>query len=139
MISFVVPGTPVGKGRPKFARRGNFTVAYTPEKTASYENLVKIAAHEAMSGNKMIEGAAAARIFLFVTPPASWSMKKKACALNDEIFPTAKPDLDNCVKIIFDAMNQIVFNDDKQVVSLQVQKRFSETASVHVHVWEMKE
>ena len=48
-VTFTVPGTPVGKGRPKFARRGNFTVAYTPEKTASYENLVKIAAGQAMN------------------------------------------------------------------------------------------
>lgn len=39
-MNFVVPGEPVGKGRPKFARRGNFVTAYTPEKTASYENLV---------------------------------------------------------------------------------------------------
>lgn len=39
-VQFVVPGQPVGKGRPKAARRGKQIVMYTPEKTASYESLV---------------------------------------------------------------------------------------------------
>jgi len=49
-IAFVIPGTPVGKGRPKFARRGNFVSTYTPEKTASYENLVRVKAEEPWPG-----------------------------------------------------------------------------------------
>jgi hypothetical protein len=46
MIAFTIPGQPVAKGRPKFARRGAHVVAYTPAKTASYENLVKLAADD---------------------------------------------------------------------------------------------
>ena len=56
-IQFVVPGQPVAKGRAKAARRGNFITMYTPEKTASYENLVKVKAEEAMRGQRMIEDA----------------------------------------------------------------------------------
>ena len=42
-VVFTVPGEPQGKGRPRFARPkgSNFTMAYTPEKTVSYENRVK--------------------------------------------------------------------------------------------------
>jgi Holliday junction resolvase RusA-like endonuclease len=47
-ISFTIPGEPVAKGRAKFARRGNFVTTYTPDKTARYENLVKLAAQQAM-------------------------------------------------------------------------------------------
>ena len=39
---FTVPGEPIGKGRPRFSKQGNFVRTYTPEKTASYENLVKL-------------------------------------------------------------------------------------------------
>lgn len=39
--TFTIPGTPVGKGRPKFSRAGAGVRTYTPEKTASYETLVK--------------------------------------------------------------------------------------------------
>jgi Holliday junction resolvase RusA-like endonuclease len=133
-ISFTIPGTPVGKGRPKFARRGNFVTAYTPEKTASYENLVKLAAAEAMQGRAVIDGAVSVWIGLYVTPPASWSQKKQRSALNGGILPTSKPDLDNCIKGIFDACNEIVWKDDKQAVELSVMKRYSESARAVVQV-----
>ncbi len=133
-IAFVIPGIPVGKGRPKFARRGNFVTTYTPEKTASYENLVKVKAEEAMQGRQVIEGAVSVVIWLFVTPPASWSQKKQRAALDGVVFPTSKPDADNCIKGIFDAMNEIVFRDDKQVVDLVVSKRYAATAMAKVRV-----
>jgi Holliday junction resolvase RusA-like endonuclease len=136
-IYFTVPGTPVGKGRPKFARRGNFVTAYTPEKTASYENLVKMYAAEAMKGTELITGPVEVRMFLFVTPPASWSNKKRINALNGGIFPTSKPDIDNTCKILADSCNEIVWRDDKQIVDLSVRKRYSETARATVQVIEL--
>lgn len=138
-IVFDVPGTPVGKGRPKFARRGNFVATYTPEKTASYENLVKVKAAEAMKGAKPFDKALTAHIFLTITPPASWSKKKQAQALNGEIYPTTKPDLDNVIKGIFDAMNEIVYLDDKQIVSLLCMKRYGQTAHAQVQISEFVE
>lgn len=136
-IAFVIPGTPVGKGRPKFARRGAFTVAYTPEKTASYENLVKVKAEEAMQGRQVIDGAVSVVIALYVTPPASWSLKKQRAALTGEIFPTSKPDADNVLKGIMDACNEIVFKDDKQVVDVAIRKRYDLTARATVQVREL--
>lgn len=133
-IAFVIPGTPVGKGRPKFARRGNFVTTYTPEKTASYENLVKVKAHEAMNGRPAIEGAVSVVVALYVTPPASWSQKKQRAALAGEIFPTSKPDVDNVIKGIFDACNEIVWRDDKQACDVRVIKRYDHTARAAVEV-----
>lgn len=134
-VAFVIPGTPVGKGRPKFARRGNFVSTYTPEKTASYENLVKVKAEEAMHGRPVIAGAVCVGIHLFVTPPASWSQKKQREAVSGRgIFPTSKPDVDNVIKGIFDAMNEIVWKDDKQVVDVVVSKRYCTTARAVVEV-----
>lgn len=133
-VAFVIPGTPVGKGRPKFARRGNFVTAYTPEKTASYENLVKVKAEQAMGGRPVIEGAVEVSIRLFVTPPASWSQKKQRAALAGEVFPTSKPDIDNVVKGIFDACNEIVWKDDKQAVDVRVVKRYGQVARAAVEI-----
>ncbi|MCL2076331.1 MAG: RusA family crossover junction endodeoxyribonuclease [Betaproteobacteria bacterium] len=31
-LSFTVPGNPCGKGRPRFARKGNHMTAYTDDK-----------------------------------------------------------------------------------------------------------
>ena len=133
-IAFVVPGTPVGKGRPRFARQGSFVRTFTPEKTATYENLVKVKAEQAMDGRPMIEGPVEVSIRLIVPPPASWSQKKQREALDGRIFPTSKPDIDNVVKGIFDAMNNIVFLDDKQVVELTVRKLYAERAEAEVEV-----
>lgn len=133
-IAFVIPGTPVGKGRPKFARRGNFVTTYTPEKTASYENLVKVKAQEAMIGRPVIEGAVSVVVALYVTPPASWSQKKQRAALAGEIYPTSKPDVDNVIKGIFDACNEIVWRDDKQACDVRVIKRYDHTARAAVEV-----
>ena len=134
VISFEVPGTPVGKGRPKFARRGAYVTAYTPEKTASYENLVKLAAAEAMAGRPPIAGPVAMVLLIEVTPPGSWSQKKQRAALAGEIFPTSKPDVDNVVKGIFDACNEIVWKDDKQAVDVRVVKRYGQVAGASVEV-----
>jgi Holliday junction resolvase RusA-like endonuclease len=135
-IFFVIPGTPVGKGRPKFARRGAFVQAYTPEKTASYENLVKLAAADAMKGAAPVEAHVTVQMEIFITPPSSWSARKRADALSGKIQPTTKPDIDNVVKGVFDAMNDIVWKDDKQVTDLCVRKRYADVARTEVKVFE---
>lgn len=133
-VTFTVPGAPVGKGRPRFARRGNFVRTFTPEKTASYENLVRVKAEEAMRGRQAFDGAVHVRIDIYVMPPASWSQKKQRAALAGEVHPTSKPDIDNVIKGIFDAMNEIVWCDDKQACSVMVVKRYDQTARAVVRV-----
>jgi Holliday junction resolvase RusA-like endonuclease len=134
ICEFTVPGKAVGKGRPKAARRGAFITMYTPEATATYENLVKVKAQEAMAGKELTDEAVACRIEIVVIPPASWSMKRQTLALHGEEHPTTKPDIDNVVKGIFDAMNNIVWKDDKQVCQLSVSKHYGITPQVKVIV-----
>lgn len=136
-ISFEIPGLPVGKGRPRFARRGNFVSTYTDSKTASYENLVKIKAQEVMAGRVAIAGPVQVSVGIWVTPPASWSQKKQRMALDNKILPTSKPDIDNVIKGIFDAMNDIVWRDDKQVVNVSAYKLYSCIAQTTVSVKEI--
>lgn len=133
-IQFRIPGVAVGKGRPRFARRGAHTVAYTPEKTASYESLVKMAAGIAMQGLQPIEFACKCEIQVTLLPPPSWSAKKQSAALAGDVFPTVKPDADNISKLVLDACNGIVWLDDKQVVDLAVSKRYGITQGVLVTV-----
>jgi len=139
MIQFAIPGPPVGKGRPRFSRRGAFVSVHTPEKTASYESLVKMAAGEAMDGRPPLTEACECDIRVTMLPPASWSIKKQTSALNGEIFPTVKPDADNAAKLVCDACNGIVYMDDKQVVDLLVRKRYGVLQRVVVTVTLMSE
>ena len=137
ITAFQVIGAPVGKGRPKFARRGNFVQAYTPTKTKDYEALVQDAAKSAMGEKSPCSQAVQMNVEIYVTPPVSWSKKKRTAALEGVVRPTTKPDIDNVIKGIFDAINDIVFLDDKQVVSLLVSKSYAEQARVVVRAYEI--
>ncbi|KQQ94980.1 RusA family crossover junction endodeoxyribonuclease [Massilia sp. Leaf139] len=137
MIAFTIPGQPVAKGRPKFARRGAHVVAYTPAKTASYENLVKLAATTAMSGKLPSTKPVALSLVLNLQVPASWSNKRRAAAIAGTICATKKPDADNVLKGIKDGCNGIVWGDDAQVVRMTIEKRYSETPSAIVEVVEV--
>lgn len=129
-IAFTVPGVPVGKGRP---RMGGGRM-YTPTKTVNYEGLVAHAASQAMAGRPLIEGACAVTLEITLPVPASWSKKKQAEALAGRIFPTVKPDKDNVIKAVYDALNGVVWRDDVQVVDGAQRKRYGPVPGVRVVV-----
>jgi Holliday junction resolvase RusA-like endonuclease len=134
MITIIIPGAPHGKGRPRFRRTKHFVQTYTDDKTASYENLVKLAAAQAMGERLPLDGAVAIELYLFVTPPASWSNKKQLAAMSGEIRPISKPDVDNVLKGIADACNGVVWLDDKQIVECLVRKSYGAKAEAVMKV-----
>ena len=138
IITFSIPGPVRGKGRPRFVRQGNFARAYTPAETVSYENLVKIAAADAMAGMPPSTAAHEIVVCVYTVPPKSWSKKKRLAALEATIKPTSKPDNDNILKIICDACNGIVWRDDAQVSDCIIRKRYGEVPFVHVTIREME-
>ncbi|WP_434627601.1 RusA family crossover junction endodeoxyribonuclease [Chromobacterium sp. CV08] len=138
-IRFTVPGAPVGKGRPKVSTRGGkFARMYTPEKTASYENLIALAAQAAMAGREPLTGPADVTIHMLLPIPTSWSKRKQAAALAGQVYPTKKPDGDNVLKAIFDGMNGVVWVDDVQACDFAVRKRYGATPGVMVVVQEIQ-
>lgn len=134
MISFTIPGNPVGKGRPRIGRVGGHARMFTPDKTVSYESLVKYAGFEAMQGRALLLDAVAVVLDICVPIPASWSKRKQAMAVAGGVFPTTKPDIDNVEKAVFDGLNGIAWKDDVQVVSVQKTKRYSVTPCVKVSI-----
>jgi Holliday junction resolvase RusA-like endonuclease len=137
-VSFVVPGKPVGKGRPRAGRSfAGHVRLYTPEKTVSYESTVRLFGAQAMAGRSPIEGPVSLEMLIEYDVPASWSKKKRDAALAGDIRPTAKPDCDNVVKAIGDALNGVVWKDDVQVVELRAEKRYAAAPGVYVCVKEM--
>lgn len=141
-IEFFVPGAPVGKGRPRAARRGAGVVMFTPEKTADYEALVAATAAAALAGgmrigtSQLLDGPLAAMLEMQFPVPSSWSKAKRARALAGVEWHTSKPDADNVAKAILDACNGVVFRDDAQVVMLAATKAFSDEPGVRVVIRE---
>jgi Holliday junction resolvase RusA-like endonuclease len=136
IVNFRVEGTPVGKGRPKFARRGNFVSTYTPTKTRDYEDLIKDAARKAMGSNELLETPVTVAIYITVPIPQSYSKKRTEACLSGSERPIKKPDIDNVAKCFLDAMNEIVYKDDTQVLNLHIKKVYGTIGMVEVLVVE---
>ena len=136
MVTYIVYGEPVGKGRPRFARRGTFVSTYTPQKTKTYEDEIRMMARAAMGSSEPLDTPMTVAIYIRVGIPASYSKQKRKDALSGIIKPTKKPDLDNVAKCFLDSMNEIVYLDDKLVVNLHVTKVYAETPAVEVMVKE---
>lgn len=132
-VKFCILGEPQGKGRPRFRSAGSYVTTYTPDKTAAYENLVKIEYERQCSGKRFEDGEALdMRIFAYYGIPQSASKKKKTLMLDGLIRPTKKPDMDNVVKVIADSLNNVAYKDDTQVVDTMVRKFYSDTPRVDV-------
>ena len=140
MIKFKYYGEAVGKGRPRVSRRGNYVHTYTPEKTRVFEDAIRF---EFMASNCEVmpvydrEKSLKAEILIGVSIPQSYSKKKQALCRDRFIAPNKKPDIDNILKSIFDALNGYAFVDDVQVVKVKVEKVYAEEPFVEVMIDEL--
>ena len=53
--------------------------------------------------------------------------------------PCKKPDIDNIAKVVLDALNDVAYGDDTQVVSLCMAKKYAESPRVEVEITTMLE
>lgn len=124
-VIFTVPIAPYGKGRPRFMANGGIKRVYTPATTRAFESTFKLYARRAMHGRYPFDGALRVVIKAYFPIPKSYSKAKRlACEQGFERH-TKKPDIDNVVKAILDAMNDTIYWDDKQVVSLAIVKLYA--------------
>ena len=136
MVTFKLDANPVGKQRARYVKRGNFVQAYTPDKTRTYEALIKEASREAMGSTEPLETPV--NLYLYIRAPIPKSLPKKrieAC-LNGLEKPIKKPDASNVLKSVEDAMNGVVYKDDSQIVNIHVSKVYSSVSGIDVCVKE---
>lgn len=130
LIVFLIPGEPKGKARPRVVRLKNgASTSYTPDKTVAYEELVRQRFRQQWSSTELPfpnQIPVQVKITAWFTIPKSASKKARAAMLSGLISPTKKPDVDNVVKIILDALNGFAWHDDSQVVNLQIEKKYTQ-------------
>ena len=119
-IEFEVQGKVKAKQSVKFANMGGFMKKY-PE----------------WNVNNFKDKQLTCEIDIDILIPKSFSKKKQDLAAGGFIRPTVKPDCDNIAKNIDDAMNGIVFPDDKQIVTLVIRKWYSNSEKVKITVSEI--
>lgn len=122
LLKFIVPGKPFGKQRPRVNTRTRHT--YTPERTENYENLIRMAFLKEYPNHIPVEGRVRITVVAAFPIPVSWSKKKREAAERQEISP-GKPDIDNILKIVQDALNKVAYKDDSQIYSVQILKCYT--------------
>lgn len=134
IYEFEIQGNIVGKARPRMNTRTG--KAYTPTKTKLYEASVRYQFLTKYPNFKPIKNRVRVTIESYFDIPKSTSKKAKEQMLNGNISPTKKPDADNIIKIILDAMNKFAFEDDTQVTELKITKKYNSYPITYIKIEE---
>jgi len=120
-INFRVDTLPVAQPRQRVAVRGEHAVQYTP--TRHPVNGFKAAIQTAFAGTydgPPCDGPVSIGMQFILPRPQSQIRKTKP---NPRLWAAKKPDWDNLAKAVCDALNQIAYRDDKQIVEAVVRKQ----------------
>lgn len=132
--TITIPGEPVAKARPRMTKHGH---TYTPKRTVDYERMVQTLFH-AEHGSPKLEGALTLELDLYFSIPKSTRKKDVPAMRTGQIRPTKRPDLDNILKAISDALNGVAYKDDSQIVAAVVQKFYGDEARAEVRISKME-
>ncbi len=121
MYRVIIPGKPIGKGRPRF---GNGRT-YTPEATREWEGMVRRTVERecASLGIEPARGPVRVSIRAYFEIPRSRTRAQKDECRAGQASP-GKPDIDNLAKIVMDSLNGLVYRDDVQVQRLSASKEW---------------
>lgn len=137
MVTFHVPGKPQGKARAKTFHTNGITRTVTPDRTVLYENLIKDRYLQEANGFYLESGTPVTlRIVARFLPPKSKSKKIQKSMFDGEVLPLKKPDMDNIVKVVADALNGVAYHDDTQIAFVVAKKAYSAMEGLDITVEE---
>ena len=116
MIQFTVYGEPKAQGRPKAAVINGRAIMYDPKPSRDFKRDIKAVA-QAHVPDKLLTGALILELKIYRPIPKSFSKKKREKALAGELRPTTKPDLKNYIAGVEDALENMLYANDSQIVS----------------------
>lgn len=141
-VMFTVPGKPQGKARARtyYNVSTKKHCSTTPENTVLYENFIKDRYLQMAKGAFLErEKPVTLRIIARYLPPKSVSKKRKLDMLEGRELPLKKPDMDNIVKVVADALNGVAYHDDTQIALVQAKKCYSAVEGLDVTVEEYRD
>lgn len=119
-ITITVPGPPRPKMRHRLGRYG----VYDPAENKRAQRLIGLIAAEKLSYAKVktiFTGPLYAALTFYLPKPKS-KIRKNSTPFP---YPDGKPDIDNLEKLVYDALNGIIYVDDGQIVTALLNKRWA--------------
>jgi len=129
-LTLTIPGEPMGKGRPRWAKWG----AYTDKKTVNYETQIRERFSSEYPNFIPLEGSLRLEVWAFHTIPKSKSKKIAFSMEMGRIRPAKRPDADNILKICLDALQTLAYKNDSQVVEIEIHKWYSKMPRLEISI-----
>ena len=126
-VKFNVFGKPRGKQRPRLCSVDGRNIVYTPKQTIEYEKLIKASY------------IASSKVFFERNIPIEINILAYFFHKSSIEFATKKPDADNIIKIVLDALNKVAFYDDAQVSKICFEQRYSKMPRLEITIQNLKE
>ena len=125
MQSLVIPLVPYPAPRPRFSKWGT----YNPKKYTDHKKAIATLAKCVFNGT---EKPVKLSCIFYMPIPKSWSKKKRLEAVGQ--YHIKKPDSDNLLKTIKDALSGIAYIDDSQVAVTITHKIYSDDPRTEIYI-----
>ena len=133
MINFTIYGDPKAKARPRVFSKNGKRMVFSPSARDEQDFLTQALPYKP---EKPLICPLGIEIKAYFPIPKAYSKAKREKALKFEIRPAKRPDPDNIAKLVLDSLQGIFFLNDSQVVSLSVDKFYSDTPKTEVFITE---
>ena len=132
-----IPIEPVAQGRPRFRRIGGGVATYDPPKSKEFKKYVRALAESNRIYFAEQHVSILVELIFYLPMLKSFSNKKRLAAIEGNLRPSKKPDIDNYIKGTLDALNGIYWHDDGQIVDIHASKYYSENPRIELKITEV--
>ena len=133
-MKIIIPGNPIAKKRPRFARRGKFVKTYNAQETEEGKALQIIMAQTPPDPVDL--PVAVKFIFFMKRPKGHYGTGRNAGSLkaNAPTIHIKKNDLDNMVKFYSDILNGFAWKDDCQIFKIDALKIYDKKPRTEIYI-----
>ncbi|MDD5060763.1 MAG: RusA family crossover junction endodeoxyribonuclease [Candidatus Marinimicrobia bacterium] len=137
-VNLIIMVEPVAKARARVAVIKGHVREYTPAKTRNAEAEIRITIRQNIlhalqwdtEAGPYFPAQMPLRLeALFVIPRPPSTPKKR-------LFPVPRPDAENYLKLLQDALNKFLYVDDSQITTVLIKKRYGMMPAIHLSVRE---
>jgi len=124
---------PPTKHRPRFGK-GH---AYKTDANRDWENKIAHIWREKY-GQCKLDGYLYLAVYVYFPVNKRDALKTKENKLLNKLRPNKKPDADNTLKLVADALNGVAYTDDQQITTMYCTKRYDKQSRLEIFIAEDK-
>ena len=139
-MKFIFNLEPVAQARPRFTSRP-YPHEYDPPSVKRFKKQLNAIATKQMAEKGIKPFDEAIEVNMVIYRPIQKSISKVEHKRRNlgTVLPIVKPDVDNYIKSIWDALNGAVWSDDNKITDTIVKKRYSDDPRIEIEITRMQD